>query len=313
MSSREVIKQQQRQKHQQQDSFVPILLSKSSSLSPANNSISFNHRPQRQKYPLAYIQKRDSSIPNYGYDFFNEMESLTPPGIFSDPNNGPVYQNVPPPPPAPPSSSSNTGMMMTSDTNFVHPNFFDTNFNDHIPIINNGVNGGNDGTGNSGSMINGHHTQNHNHYRHHQQLSSSPSSHQSQHHHQNYHPNQHSNKNSLQPLNPFGLFNVAPAFNQLIHPPPQMQTNRLDLAAGPLYHHGHHHPPVLLVSHKNAGFTNWIVPFLLMLSLPFVSGAAFIPLFLKSIVYLLQIGRNLGIFFPLIPPVLNATHHNHIG
>ncbi|KAH7644736.1 hypothetical protein HUG17_0274 [Dermatophagoides farinae] len=175
------------QRKQQQDSFVPLFLPSSSSSSSLNKNHSiplFNRRLQQKRYPSTAIQKRDSSIPNYGYDFFNELDSFTPPGIFSsDPNNG----------------------------------------------------GG-------------------------------------------------------------------------------PETNRLDLAAGPLFHHGHHHaPPVLLVSHKNSGFTNWIIPFLLMLSLPFVSGAAFIPLFLKSIVYLLQIGRNLGIFFPLIPPVMNATHHNHIG
>ena len=63
--------------------------------------------------------------------------------------------------------------------------------------------------------------------------------------------------------------------------------------------HGHQmgmgmgHAPVFLVS-KNMGFSSWLIPLLLLLALPFLIGAAFIPLFLKSIVYLLQIGRNLG-------------------
>ncbi|KAJ6215620.1 hypothetical protein RDWZM_010120 [Blomia tropicalis] len=101
----------------------------------------------------------------------------------------------------------------------------------------------------------------------------------------------------------FGTFNQ---FGQQMNP---FQTNRLDFAGHPgfLGFNGiNGQTPIFLVS-KNMGFTSWLIPFIILLALPFIISAAFIPLFLKSVVYLLQIGRNLGILFPLIPPVINGT------
>ncbi len=60
--------------------------------------------------------------------------------------------------------------------------------------------------------------------------------------------------------------------------------------------HGHYKGPIYVIN-KKSDYFSWLIPLLLLLGAPLLFGLALIPLALKSIIYILQICRNLGKFW----------------
>jgi hypothetical protein len=59
--------------------------------------------------------------------------------------------------------------------------------------------------------------------------------------------------------------------------------------------HGQYKGPIYVIN-KKSDYFSWLIPLLLLLGAPLLFGLALIPLALKSIIYILQICRNLGKF-----------------